>query len=109
MINYSEWLKVTFPSLGNASSVKIFTYIKQAKSDTKSLRLSIYLATLIFYLLLCYCIGYVSGRFEDINSGLVAIFIFVTFPFLFIYIRIDKKIEQNIVKKKLRELVGVNA
>jgi len=102
-MNYSEWLLNEFPELGDSSSLKRFNFVKKAKNETKYLRFMASLPTLLGTLLLGYGVGYIIGRFTNIDLWLVVIFS-AALAF-FISSKTQQKSDQLIVKKKLKELV----
>jgi uncharacterized membrane protein len=101
-VNYSKWLKITFPQLENESRVKISNYATKAKKDTRKSRWGIFL----IILLIVFIISYVESKFTDFgpNVFMVALGIKVVIS-LYILNRIERRIIQN----KLVELVGGNA
>ncbi len=104
-MNYSKWLKKTFPQLESESSVKIFNYITKAKKDTKKSRLSVFLINIIVVSLLGYTTGYVFSKYTEVEYNITLIVIgFIIVISLFI----SNRIERSLVQKKLIELVGVN-
>lgn len=106
-MNYSEWLLATFPELAHASSVKIFNLIKQAKSETKSIRLLVSIIGFLLVVLFGYSVGYFFGKYTEIDFGIV-LAVCIAFSSLF-FGQIEKRIAQRIVCKKLTELVDQSA
>ena len=106
-MNYSEWLVQEFPELTDSSSVKKFNYVKQAKTETRSLRLLASIPAFFSFVLFGYCIGYVFGRYLEVELW-VAVTISTVLSVL-ISNKTLNKIERSIVQKKLTELVGKNA
>lgn len=101
---YSEWLLQEFPELADSSSVKRFNYIKQAKAETKRVRFLVSTLSLFCSILLGYCLGYIFKKYTNAELWVV-ITIVVAFSILFSP-KTSSKIEQNIIQKKLIELVG---
>ena len=104
-MNYSKWLKRTFPELESESSVKIFNYVSKAKNETKKLRLGIFLINIVAVALLGFISGYVFSKYTEVEHYVTLIvigFIIVISRFIF------NRIERSLVQKKLIELVGSN-
>lgn len=103
-MKYTEWLIENYPELESESSVKIFNYVKQAKKDTRSLRMFIASLYFIVVMLFVYSLGYFFGRFTEVEVGIViaaGISILVSST-------VDKRTKQKNIQNKLTELVGKN-
>jgi hypothetical protein len=106
-MNYSEWLIEEFPELADSSSVKRFNYVKKAKAETRLLRFLASIPAFSCFILFGYCIGYILGRYTDVDLWVVVTISVVLS--VFISSKSLNKIERSIVQKKLTELVGKNA
>lgn len=105
-MNYSEWLVKEFPELFDNSSVKRFNYVKQAKTETKLLRIIANISTFLFIVIMGYSMGYVFGKFTELDLSIVmAVSVGLSVVISSIYLN---KIERIIVQKKLTELVSNN-
>jgi uncharacterized protein YebE (UPF0316 family) len=105
-MKYTKWLIENYPELEAESSVKIFNYVRQAKSDTKPQRMLIAFLYFITIMLFVCLLGYFLGRFTEVKVGITmaiafGISILVSFT-------IEKRTKQKIIQKKLIELVGKN-
>jgi len=104
-VNYSKWLKRTFPQLESESSVKIFNYVTKAKNETKKSRLGIFLINIVVVALLGFITGYVFSKYTEVEyNGTMIVIGFIVIISLFIINRIDRRL----IQKKLVELVGSN-
>jgi hypothetical protein len=106
-MNYSEWLLQEFPELADSSSVKRFNYVKKAKTETRYLCFMANIPVFLCFLLFVYGIGYVLGKYTNVDLWVV-ISISVVLS-VFVFSKSLNKIERRIVQKKLTELVGENA
>ena len=102
-MSYTQWLTTNFPHLKSESSVKIFNYVKKAKDETKKQRALLFLVCLIFSVLTGYSIGYVFAKYTDTNFWIIITFIILIV--VFVSNKIEKLVEQYILRKKLTQLV----
>ncbi len=106
LMKYTKWLIENYPELEAESSVKIFNYVRQAKSDTKPQRMLIAFPYFITTMLFGCLLGYFLGRFTEVKVGIAMAILGI--PIL-ISFTIVQRTEQKIIQKKLIELVGKNA
>ena len=102
-MNYSEWLKSTYPQLASENDVKVFSYVQQAKGDTKTARLFVLLLNIMLVGLLGYTTGYVFGKYTEFEYVIPAMLIVIAAAISFY---ITSRIEQRLIKRKLTELIG---
>lgn len=102
-MKYSRWLKAKYPHLANEHDVKVQNYIKQAKDDTKKVRLISSLLTVVLAALLGYAIGYLLGRYSDFdaNTRLVVILLYAV-----VLIFLSSRFEQHLIKQRLVKLLA---
>lgn len=104
-MNYSKWLKRTFPQLESESSVKIFNYVIEAKNDTKKSRLVIFLINISVVVLFGFVTGYVLSKYTEVENYIIMLVL----GFFIVLLRfVANRIERSLVQKKLTELVGSN-
>jgi lipopolysaccharide export LptBFGC system permease protein LptF len=104
-MKYTKWLIENYPELEAESSVIIFNYVRQAKSDTKPQRMLTGFLYFITMMLFACFLGYFLGRFTEVKVGItMAIAIGIS---ILVSWAIEKR-NQKIIQKKLIELVGKN-
>jgi hypothetical protein len=97
-VNYSKWLKTTFPQLESEPRVKIYNYVTKAREDTRKSRWIIFLINLAILAI----IGYVFGKFTNVEPDVFYIALgFIVAVSMFVFNRIVRRIIQT----KLTELV----
>lgn len=101
-MNYSKWLKITFPHLESEPKVKISDYVTKAKKDTRKPRWFCFL----IIILIVFIISFVEGKFTDFGPivSMVTLCFKVVISLYFI-----NRIERRNIQNKLIELVGSNA
>jgi hypothetical protein len=107
LMKYTKWLIENYPELEAESSVKIFNYVRQAKSDTKPQRMLIAFLYFITMMLFVCFLGYFLGRFTEVKVGITMAIAFGIS--ILVSCTIEKRTKQKIIQKKLIELVGKNA
>ncbi|WP_019674418.1 hypothetical protein [Arsukibacterium perlucidum] len=102
-MKYFRWLITKYPHLANEHDVKVQNYIKQAKDDTKKVRLISSLLAVILAALLGYAIGYLLGRYSsfDANERFAVILLNAA-----ILIFLSNKVEQHLIKQRLVKLLA---
>ena len=105
-MNYTEWIKAELPHLASESSAKTFNYIQQAKDSTAKFRMIISVVSIIFYVLAGYSVGYLLGKYTEIDSEIVlAISIGIV---IWVFSRLEDRIKGNVIKKELLIIAGKN-
>ncbi|MDX1537979.1 hypothetical protein [Arsukibacterium sp.] len=102
-MKYSRWLKAQYPHLANEHDVIVQNYIKQAKDDTKKVRLIISLLFFVFVGLLGYAIGYLLGRYSDFDANARFAVILLNAAILIFLLN---KVEQRLIKRRLVKLLA---
>ncbi|MDC8829380.1 hypothetical protein [Alteromonas gilva] len=102
-MKYTEWLVQEFPELADSSSVKRFNYVKEAKAETRRLRIMASIPKTLCTFILGYCIGFAFKKYTNFDLGVVIV-IAVTFSVL-VFGAFSNKLEDRIIQKKLTELV----
>jgi hypothetical protein len=105
-MNYTEWIKAELPHLASESSAKTFKYIQQAKDSTAKFRMIISVVSIIFYVLAGYSVGYLLGKYTEIDSEIaLAISIGIV---IWVFSRLEYRIKGNVIKKELLIIAGKN-
>ncbi|ASP49756.1 hypothetical protein [Cognaticolwellia beringensis] len=105
-MKYTEWIKAELPHLENESSAITFEYIQQAKDSTVKLRMVISIVSIILYILAGYMVGYLLGKYTEINSD-VALAISIGLV-IWILSRLEDQFKDSIIKKELLLIAGKN-
>jgi hypothetical protein len=98
-LNYSNWLKKTFPKLGDTSEETVYSYIREAKSSSQLLR--------DFIKVLGFLLFVIPVSFFLLASGIQSPFYwallvtsFLVGSFVSLYC------EQLLIKKRVRKIVA---
>ncbi|WP_333606712.1 hypothetical protein [Arsukibacterium sp.] len=102
-MNYSDWLKSTYPHLASESDVKVYNFVKQAKEQTSTSRRLVFLLIMMLVGLIGYTIGYAFARFTEVGFVMLAIITMLLGLLLFY---VSTRIEQRLIKQKLTALLS---
>lgn len=100
-MNYTEWLIESFPKLAGVSSAETFSYINQAKLASK---LQCWVIDIVLTVVFMVCFTFTMS-----SAGYIPFESFIYWAGLVIVLAVGKnisdKIEQKIIRNKLRKLV----
>lgn len=98
-MKYTDWIKAELPHLENESSATTFGYIQQAKNSTIKLRMIISVVSILIYVITGYTVGYLLGRYTDVDSDVaLALSLGVS---VWLLSRIEEQFKDNVIKKEL--------
>lgn len=102
-MRYTEWILETFPELIDEPTAKTFGLIDKAKQQAKlSMRLVSYACTLVA-IITAFVVASFSEEFTNIDFPIV---LGIVYGLVFVVLGlVQKKVEQQIIKQKVTELM----